>query len=485
MSLMLALANAKSGLFASEQQTATASANIANASTPGYVRKETALTSLVLGGAGSGVEASQVRSFTDQQLLRDLRFESAGVADFSARASALDRYANVLGEPHEERSIAFQVTNFADGIRELFDNPSSTTAQRGVLTAAQDLAASFGAVENAIRAERETAEGDIANAVVDANEALSKIEDLNERVRQTIAADRDPSDLQDERDRQLDALAEVIGIRSFEREDGETVVMTREGVTLLDGRAREIQFTAVTTIPPAATLGAPLSGLSVDGIDITPGIADPKGVKSGKLAGLFALRDDILPQFQSQVDGFAQGLITTFEAVDATVVPGNPGLFTDAGAALTPPPAPGLAGRIAVNAAVDPDLGGALYRLRDGVAAVAPGAPGDTTQVEAFLDGLNAASAFPPGTGLPTSETIFGYASAMIDAQQTARVDAENKAETRIIVRDALQARHVNQTGVNIDEEAQRLLVVEQAYAANARVISTIQSFFDELNRIR
>ncbi|HBS34332.1 MAG TPA: flagellar hook-associated protein FlgK, partial [Parvularcula sp.] len=66
------------------------------------------------------------------------------------------------------------------------------------------------------------------------------------------------------------------------------------------------------------------------------------------------------------LDAFAADLIDRFAApgLDPTAAPGAPGLFTDAGAARADPFVAGLAGRLRLNAAVDPDQGGEPYRLR-------------------------------------------------------------------------------------------------------------------------
>ncbi|WP_281300190.1 MULTISPECIES: flagellar hook-associated protein FlgK [unclassified Iodidimonas] len=487
MSLTLALSNAQSGLRAAQQQIATTSVNIANASTEGFVRKDVSLSSLVLGGVGSGVVSSQLRSPVDQQLVRDIRFQSALTAGAEVQAEALGRYSFQLGEPGEERSIPFLIEGLADGFRALFDAPASPSAQRGALNAANALVDGFGALQDTLNAERLTAEQSISFAVSEANERLGRIEDLNRDIRQAVALGEDASDLQDERDRQLDGLSSLMGIRSFTREDGEMVVLSREGVTLVDGRARQIDFTAVSAMPPNLVFGAGLSGLSVEGIEITPGGGDPTSIQSGRLAGLFALRDEVFPAFQAQLDGLASGVINSFQNADPSVPAGTPALFTDAGGAHDPAAfAVGLAGRIAVNSAqVDPAQGGVLSRLRDGVGAIVPGASGDSSQIANFLDGLTGTTSFPPGTGLPTSQTLLGFAAAMVDQQQTQRVAKERDAGSSAIVRDTLMNRLVNQTGVNVDDEAQRLLIIEQAFSANARIIATVQAMFDELNRIR
>ena len=82
-----------------------------------------------------------------------------------------------------------------------------------------------------------------------------------------------------------------------------------------------------------------------------------------------------MPEFDGEVDRYANDLIERFRdlmpasALDAS----GEGLFVDAAGGLT-----GLAGRIEVNAAVDPsEAGGAVWRLRDGLSATAPGNTGN------------------------------------------------------------------------------------------------------------
>jgi len=48
----------------------------------------------------------------------------------------------------------------------------------------------------------------------------------------------------------------------------------------------------------------------------------------------------------------------------------------------------------------------------------------------------------------------------------------------------ALQDRFNGESGVNVDDELSNLLVLQNAYAANARVMSTIKDLFDVLMSI-
>jgi flagellar hook-associated protein 1 FlgK len=58
MNISSAFNNAASGLAASSRLADTISTNVANAMTPGFGRRSTELSSLTLGGYGSGVRTS-------------------------------------------------------------------------------------------------------------------------------------------------------------------------------------------------------------------------------------------------------------------------------------------------------------------------------------------------------------------------------------------------------------------------------------------
>ena len=481
MSLTAALYSAKTGLFSTQKQLAGASDNITNALTPGYVARKAQVTSLIAGGAGRGVSADMVRGPTNSFLLRDIRFEAATFSGLDYRSAALNEIAVITGEPADERSIASAFDKLYNSFQALFDAPENASAQRGVLDAAKDVTNTFASIEDGIRAGREKADRDIAESVAVANDALQQIAELNDKINAQEALNGDPSNLLDERDRQIDRLSQEIGIRTYMRESGDVVITTREGITLLDGEPRTIDFTPAGSIPPNVTLGAGLSGLTVDGADITPSGGAPQAVTSGRIAGAFAIRDQDLVTYQAQIDELALQTINLFETVDASVVAAGPpatGLFVDTAPG---PPAEGLAGRIGVNPLVDPSAGGELRRIRDGVQAAVPGSVGDVTQIQAFLDGLDAPQAFAPGPGLSTATTLSGYAGEIASGHLLTNTSVRSDAEGSFALFSTLETRRTSENGVNVDEENQRLLELEQAYAANAQVISTVARMFDDL----
>ena len=86
MSLTQALATSVSGLRTTQAGLALIASNIANAETPGYVRKTLTQTTTAAGGVGVSVRAAAINRELDQFLQRQLRVESSGGAYADLRA---------------------------------------------------------------------------------------------------------------------------------------------------------------------------------------------------------------------------------------------------------------------------------------------------------------------------------------------------------------------------------------------------------------
>jgi flagellar hook-associated protein 1 FlgK len=230
-----------------------------------------------------------------------------------------------------------------------------------------------------------------------------------------------------------------------------------------------------------------LSGVTVNGQDISPGSGYAGALRSGRIVGQFALRDTILPQAQAQIDEIASTLADGFQRLDATVAASQSGLFTDDGAfhdRTDPAQVVGLSDRIAVNALVDPDQGGSLWRIRDGVQAAAPGAPGDATQVRAFLGVFEEVVSFDAGAGLSTSARIGSYATEFVGFQDNQRAAFGERSTYQAAIADSLTTQRTNLEGVNVDDEMQKLLLFEQTYNASAKVIQAVRDMMDTLIEI-
>ena len=141
----------------------------------------------------------------------------------------------------------------------------------------------------------------------------------------------------------------------------------------------------------------------------------------------------------------------------------------------------GLAGRIEVNAAVDPGAGGAVWRLRDGLAAALPGLEGNGANLQALSDAM-AAPRDPIGfvsQNARAGGALMASEIASFFAGRGARSD-ENRAYLIGAAVGAGGAGDRMRPGVDTDAQLEALTLVEQTYAANARVLSVI----DELMKL-
>ncbi|WP_207477341.1 flagellar hook-associated protein FlgK [Arenibaculum pallidiluteum] len=460
MSIQMALNAALSGLKSTQQLAGLTSHNIANATTEGFVRKTLLVSSSSIGGIAQGVKIGGVSRGVDELLVRDTRFQQGLYSGNGARASALSELTDVLGQPQEERSIASAVAALRVSFQSLYGMPDNAGAQAGVVEDAGTLASRLRETAAAVTEVGSDAQERLAEAVANVNQSLHEVSRLNRSIATGLASGWDVSDLQDQRDIQLDRIAEEIGIRTYTAEGGEVVVMTRNGQMLLE---REL---APGETPLRITGGALMAGTHSLS-------ADPdREIQSGRIKGLIDVADRDVPAALAQLDALAEGLIRGFSSAETD--PTQPGLFTDAGGPIGA--VPGLAARIVVNAA----LSGNAWRVQSGVQATAPLAPGDQTQIAKFLKVFTDVGTFatPP---LPTSATLETFATAFVSNQHTERAAAENEMKMRKVSADTLQTARVNRDGVNVDTEMQKLLLIEQSYGASAQVIQTAGRMIDTL----
>lgn len=83
-----------------------------------------------------------------------------------------------------------------------------------------------------------------------------------------------------------------------------------------------------------------------------------------------------------------------------------------------------------------------------------------------------------------TTKSLSGYATAILSLNSTQAQNAEDSFATKQFLHDNLQEKTRSISAVNLDEEMAHMIVLENAYAASARVITTTSQLFDELLNI-
>lgn len=474
MSLSTTLSNALSGLGVASRAAEVVSNNVSNSTSENYARRELSLSTRMIGQNGSGVRVDGVVRIVDESVLRERRLAAAAVGELSVTAEFASDFLDSIGQP----GAAFSLTALTSGLESAFleatSRPESESRLQSVLSAAQSLATKLNATSDFIQSARQEADRAISQEVGLLNTRLEQIAELNSQILRAWASDEEYPALLDSRQKLIDEVSEVIPIRQLPRDNDTVALYSLNGALLVDSRSAQFEFTNSGVITPEMNLGdGSLSGISVDGTPISmTGAQSP--LAGGRLSGLFAVRDVLAPSAQAEVDAFAQGLVTRFEdpTLDTTLTIGDPGIFTDAGSSFDASVVVGLAQRISINPQLDPTQGGEIWRIRDGIGAAAQGSVGDATLLTDQLDRLREAIAPVGGSFSSTERTVFNFAADIASfAGQNTLVsnDSLTFRQTQLsVLNDELLA-----DGVDTDQELQKLLLIERAYAANAKVIQT------------
>lgn len=484
MSISSALSNAISGLSASARSVGVVSSNLANVLTEGYAPREIELRSRGA-GLGGGVFVGDVQRKVNLALLSERRLADSGVSHDSILAETAGILETSIGAPDEEGSLSARLSAMEASLVTAAARPEETVRLRDVAIKADSVARKFNEISQKIQAERVKQDTRIAASVEEINGILGKTEKLNGQIVRSQAMGQSSAALQDQRQALIDDLAAHVPVRLAARNGGAVAIYTQGGATLLDGKAATLAFEPSNTIAPHMTVeNGLLSGLSINDVPVrTSGDRTP--IAGGGLAALFKARDTVAPAAQAGIDALARDLVERFQrpGLDPTRATGQPGLFTDLDAAFIPGAETGLAGRLRLNASVNEAEGGAAWRIRDGLGATEPGPSGDAALLQSLSAVLSDAAMPGSATAEPISRSLSDHTSALVSKLGLSRLSAEQELSFASALQAGLKESELAQ-GVDSDEQLQRLLLIEQAYAANARMIQTVEDLINSLIRI-
>ncbi|WP_281859048.1 flagellar hook-associated protein FlgK [Litoreibacter halocynthiae] len=482
MSISASLSNAVSGLTAVSRAAELVSANVANAMTESYGRRELSLGAATVGGQGAGVRISGVDRVVNQTAIADLRLAQAELGYQDARASFFASVEQTIGTPDIASSLSAFMDRFDQSLIAAAANPSSGSRLSAVVDSALGLVGKINDISAQLVGKREAADRSIGSQVGLLNSALTVVDRLNREIRQQVNSGGDPSGLMDQRQAVVDGISSIVPVQAVSRDYGQIALVTPNGTTLVDYQAAQFEFTLTGVITPDMSLASgALSGLQIVGASSVNGSAI-EAISGGALAGAFALRDQDIPTVQTNLDALSSNLMDRAIAADTTLLPGQAGLFTDAGGALDPLDEAGLASRLLVNAAVQTATGGASWRMRDGINAITQGPASDNRLLSAYEQIFSAAQ--QPVSGVfsiaGSSSALMGDFLSQVSQNRHGAEQRKSFEATRVqAFRDVEQAG-----GVDTDQEMQKLLLIERNYAANAKVIQAVDEMLQSLLRI-
>ena len=613
MGLSSALATAMAGLRSNQAALSIISSNIANANTPGYVTENVNQIEAASGTDGSTVLTTGVNRQLDLFVQNQLRTETSGGAYATQISNILGQLQSVYGTPGGEGTLETSLTNFTSALQSLSNNPSDSSAQSVALSAAQSLAAQLNTTTQGIQALRSNVEQDLGNSANQANTDLTEIAQINTQLQGLSPTDPQAATMMDQRDSAINDLSKLVDVRVVTDSSNQASVFTNTGIQLVGGGlASQFNFsspgaltaTSLYSANPAKNGVGTLSVHLPNGANID--VVANNVISSGQMAADLKLRDQTLPQAQTQVDQLAATLASSlsdqttagtavtgapagFSVNTANVLPGdtinltytdatnvqhqisivnvtdpaalplqnaanaNPlqvgvnfstgmasvvsqlntalgsagltvtssgstlnllgsasatvksasvtttaqslssgipqlPLFTDgnslytgqitaSGSQMT-----GLAGRISVNPAVVANPSAlSVYSTSP------PTAAGDNTRSDFLFSQLTSATFnYSPATGLgsaaqPFNGTVTSYLQQFIGQQSNAATLATQLQQGQSVVVSTLQQKFDSTAAVNIDTEMSNLIQVQNTYAANAHIMSVVQSMMQAL----
>lgn len=485
MSIARALSNAVSGLTATARGTETVAANLANIMTPGYGRREVALTAQTLGGNTGGVRIDGITRMVNASVLAEARLAGSASSEASTRLQFLSGMGDVIGLPGDDAALGTALTEFQNALQSAATRPDDELRLQGVVDAADRLAGRLNRSAQAVQDARGAADRAIEADVAALNRGLEQVAYLNRRISIIEAEGSDPSSLVDERQAVIDRITQIVPVQEVARDQGKVALFTSEGAVLLDGsQPTRFDFTAVGQMTSDLSVGTPpVMRLVQAGSELSAG--QMRLFAGGSMAANFAIRDELAPQIQQELDHLAFDLHERLAdpGVDGTVAAPAAGLFTDEGSRAVAADITGFSGRIAVNSLALPSEGGDLWRLRTGLGAAAAGPVGDSALLLSIADALTNVQGAQPGSGFQGDGSLIARFAEIEARVASRRVGVESEVAVRNGRTETITGR-LMADGVDSDAEMQRLLQYEQAYAANARVIQAIDDMMDQILRL-
>ena len=322
MSLTQALNAATAGLNVTQQALSVTAGNIANAQTPGYTRKTLEQQESAAGTSISVVTGDisrQINALVQSQL----QTQTSGASYATTLSGIYQQLQNVYGTPGSATGLDTLFNNFTTALQSLQSNPSSSTLQSTAINAAQTLAQQLNQASNGIQALRESAEQGISTDVQTANNAMQQIAAINEQVTSTNSADAATSSLLDQRDQDINQLAQLMDIKVVQGQNNQVYIYTSSGTQLVGAgqAAAQLSFNPQGAISANTLWNADPTKSDVGTITLTtPGGAPidliaTGAIQSGQIGAYLKMRDSILPQAQTQLDQFAANMSSSLSDV--------------------------------------------------------------------------------------------------------------------------------------------------------------------------
>jgi flagellar hook-associated protein FlgK len=301
-----------SGVTAYQRALATVSNNIANVNTDGYTRQDVSLAAnqpRQLGGSylGTGARFDSVQRQYDAFVESNLRNSNSDLQSQKPLLSYVNRLIDVMGD--ESIGLTTAMNRFFESARDLSSDPASVVSRSIFLRDADGLAARFrqlaGQFEIMGNETRQSVETDVGQA----NALTNQLALMNKQLAKHTSADKQPSELLDQRDLLLRELSGLVAIKTRFEPNGAVTVSVGDtldqGILVSKTTAREISVGDSTIEPGKLEFMLDAYGTPETMTSIT----------SGKIGGVMNFREQVLNAAAYSMNDLASTLVTQINQV--------------------------------------------------------------------------------------------------------------------------------------------------------------------------
>lgn len=444
-----------------QRSISTAQNNVSNASTPGYAKQHMRIASREFdpeAGLSGGIATAGLASARD-------RFAETAVSIQVSRFAASRQQVKQLEtvESSIDMNDAAGVGAALDRMFKTFVSwslaPNSTSERQNVISAAGNLAASFNRTAEALARSAQDSQQQIDSTLTAIDTIAERIRIHNYERRQGSAAD---AGIDAKLHSDLEELSQLVNVDVLWQEDGSVTVLAGGQAALVVGDRRyslvaEYEHAEPSPANPDAL--KPVQLKDVTGTDITTKLS------GGKLGALIEFRNETLPYYLGSAN--TEGELNRLAKTIADRV-------NDILAAGYPPP----------SAPYD------LFVYGSSPVAIAHTIHLNEALVPALLESTDKTANPPRSNGIPLDLARLASpsdAADMIDGASYVgffaglSADAGRRLSNATQERDSreqltAQAQNFRQelSGVSLDEEAVRLVELQRAYQASARMVTAL-----------
>lgn len=288
------------GLQAAQKALDIIGNNMANAATPGYHRQQVNFTpaystfkqNAIIGG---GVKSSSVSRMVDNLLEKELLRQGSALAQVAQEYDTLQTVETAFGELSASGGLNAAIDEFFNAFADLTNHTDEIIWQRQVVTNAETMASKFRTLGSFLGKLDEQVQIEAGNLVEQANIIIIRIAALNDDIEKMELQGTKANNLRDERDQLITELSEIVGVNTYERDNGVMDVEAGGIAVVIATRPTEIE-----------------AGLTDDGslgLTIKGAMNYSTLVSGGKLGGLINLKNTVFNDVEEELDKLALSLI--------------------------------------------------------------------------------------------------------------------------------------------------------------------------------